>query len=31
MTLVFPDYLPGTLGTNPKILTNLIERQPLQA
>jgi hypothetical protein len=28
MTLVFSDYLPGTLGTDPQFLADLIERQP---
>jgi hypothetical protein len=31
MTLIFSDNLPGTLGTDPQILADLIERQPLQA
>jgi hypothetical protein len=29
MAFIFSDYLPGTLATNPQVLTNLIERQPL--
>jgi hypothetical protein len=29
MTLVFSDYLPGTLGTDPQFLADLTEREPL--